>query len=79
MESAMKYLKSHNIDIVKDIGTSVGSEVVASFLGCETPDKGYDKFLWEAVVTVPFVQDPDGYLIELIPHSGLSDTAQKAS
>lgn len=70
MDTAMTYIRSHNIDILKDVGTAVGSEVVASFLGCETPEKGHDKSLWEAVVNLPFVQDPDGYLIEIIPHSG---------
>ncbi|KAH9204994.1 glyoxalase family protein [Leptodontidium sp. 2 PMI_412] len=68
MDKAMEYLASHDIRILKYAGTADGSEVVCSFLGCETPDKGYDKGLWEAVVAVPFVQDPDGYLIEIIPY-----------
>ena len=68
MAKAMEYLASHDIRILKKAGTADGSEVVCSFLGCETPEKGYDKELWQAVVAVPFVQDPDGYLIEIIPY-----------
>ena len=68
MDKAMEYLATHNISILKNAGTAQGSKVAASFLGCEAPDKGYDKALWEAVVAVPFVEDPDGHLIEIIPY-----------
>ncbi|KAF2845551.1 Glyoxalase/Bleomycin resistance protein/Dihydroxybiphenyl dioxygenase [Plenodomus tracheiphilus IPT5] len=68
MEKAMKYFKSHDIKVLKEAGTAKGSEVVASFLGSETPDKGLDKPLWEAAVAVHFVQDPDGYLVEIFPY-----------
>ncbi|KAG4426298.1 hypothetical protein IFR04_000481 [Cadophora malorum] len=68
MDKAMEYLTSHDIKILKKAGTAQDSDVVCSFLGCETPDKGYDKGLWEAVVNVPFVEDPDRYLIEIIPY-----------
>ncbi|KNG51061.1 lactoylglutathione lyase [Stemphylium lycopersici] len=60
LETAVKYLTSQNVNFVKKAGTADGSEVAASFLGCEAPGKGYDKSLWEAVVPIPFVQDPDG-------------------
>ena len=62
----MKHLKSHNVNIVKDAGTADHPEVAASFLGCELPDKGVDKVLWEGFVGVAFVRDPDGYLIEIV-------------
>ena len=68
VDKAMEYITSHDIKILKEAGTAQGSDVVFSFLGCETPDKGCDKGLWEAVVNVPFVEDPDGYLIEIIPY-----------
>ncbi|KAL4952380.1 Glyoxalase/Bleomycin resistance protein/Dihydroxybiphenyl dioxygenase [Aspergillus filifer] len=68
MAKAMEYIRRHNVKILKEAGVGQGSEVVVSFLGCDSPDKGLDKSLWEAVVTVPFVADPDGYLIEIIPY-----------
>ncbi|KAH6642093.1 glyoxalase family protein [Boeremia exigua] len=68
LELAVKHLKSHDIKFVKEAGTADHSGVAASFLGCEAPGKGFDKSLWEAVVPIPFVQDPDGYLIEIIPY-----------
>lgn len=64
----MEHLSSQNVRILKKAGTVDCSEVAASFLGCEKPGKGYDKSLWEAVVAVPFVEDPDGHLIEIIPY-----------
>ncbi|KAL6232123.1 hypothetical protein BDW75DRAFT_233060 [Aspergillus navahoensis] len=68
MAKAMEYIRSHNVRILKEAGVAQGSEVVATFLGCDTPDKGFDRPLWEAAVAVPFVEDPDGYLIEIIPY-----------
>ncbi|EHK19786.1 uncharacterized protein TRIVIDRAFT_156108 [Trichoderma virens Gv29-8] len=68
MAKAVEYIKSHNVKIVKDAGEAQGLEVMSTFLGCETPDKGFDKPLWDLAVAVPFVEDPDGYLIELIPY-----------
>lgn len=64
----MEHIRSHNVKILKEAGEAQGSEVVSTFLGCDMPDKGFDRFLWEAVVAVPFVEDPDGYLIEIIPY-----------
>lgn len=68
METAVEYIKTQNVKVVKEAGVAQGSEVVATFLGCETPDKGFDRGLWEAAVAVPFVEDPDGYLIEIIQY-----------
>jgi lactoylglutathione lyase len=68
MTKAMQYIKSHQVKVMKEAGSTLGSEVVATFLGCETPDKGLDRSLWEAAADIPFVEDPDGYLIEIIPY-----------
>ncbi|UPK92043.1 hypothetical protein LCI18_002978 [Fusarium solani-melongenae] len=68
VKTAMEYIKSHNVKVLKEAGVVQGSEVVTTFLGCETPDKGLDKSLWQAVIGVPFIEDPDGYLIEIIPY-----------
>ncbi|EAW21008.1 glyoxalase family protein [Aspergillus fischeri NRRL 181] len=68
MATAMEHIRSHNVKILKEAGVAQGSEVVSTFLGCDMPDKGFDRPLWEAVVAVPFVEDPDGYLIEIIPY-----------
>ncbi|KAH7207851.1 Glyoxalase/Bleomycin resistance protein/Dihydroxybiphenyl dioxygenase [Fusarium redolens] len=69
MESAMEHIRKQGVRILKETGDSRGFEVISTFLGCETPDKGFDKSLWEAAVPVPFIEDPDGYLIEIIPYS----------
>lgn len=68
MNKAIDYIKSHNVKVMKEAGTSKGSEAVSSFLGCDTPDKGLDRTLWELARAIPFVEDPDGYLIEIIPY-----------
>ncbi|KAJ3535076.1 hypothetical protein NM208_g7287 [Fusarium decemcellulare] len=68
MKVTMEYIKSQNVKVLKEAGVVQGSEVAATFLGCETPDKGFDRSLWEAAIAVPFVEDPDGYLIEIIPY-----------
>ncbi|KAH7079931.1 glyoxalase family protein [Paraphoma chrysanthemicola] len=69
MAKTMEYLNANDIKIVKHSGTAHGSEVAARFLGCALPDSGLDRGLWDAMVNVPFVEDPDGYLIEIIPYS----------
>lgn len=68
MKQAVEHFKSHNVKFAKEAGVSQGLQVVANFLGCETPDKGLDKPLWDAAVAVAFIEDPDGYLIEIIPY-----------
>lgn len=67
MAKAVQYIKTHQVKVVKEVGSSLGSEVVATFLGTESPDKGLDTYLWQAAVDIPFLEDPDGYLIEIIP------------
>ncbi|KAJ5265099.1 hypothetical protein N7505_007892 [Penicillium chrysogenum] len=39
MAKAMEYIRTHDIKIVKESGVAQGSEVVSTFLGCDTPDK----------------------------------------
>lgn len=68
MQKAMQNFESQNVKILKKAGEAANSEVVARFLGCEVPEKGFDKGFWEAVVAVPFLEDPDGYMIEMIPY-----------
>ncbi|KAL3487036.1 glyoxalase family protein [Aspergillus germanicus] len=68
MAKAMEYIKSHNVRVLKEAGSSQGLEVVPTFLGCDAPDKGKDASFWEAAVGIPFLEDPDGYLIEIIPY-----------
>jgi lactoylglutathione lyase len=68
MASAMEHLTSHKVRILKKAETAESSEVVVSFLGCEGPEKGYDKAFWKSVETVAFLEDPDGHLIEIIPY-----------
>ncbi|KAL4863162.1 hypothetical protein BDV12DRAFT_189885 [Aspergillus spectabilis] len=42
---AMEYIWIHNVKILKESGVAQGSEVMASLLGCDSPDKGSDKSL----------------------------------
>ncbi|KAH7086238.1 glyoxalase family protein [Paraphoma chrysanthemicola] len=69
LAKTVEHLNAHDVKIVKHSGTAHGSEVPARFLGCALPDSGLHRELWDAMVNVPFVEDPDGYLIEIIPYS----------
>ena len=66
MKATMSHIKSQNVNIVNDAGTSKGNEVAAAFLGCELPGNGLDDGLWRACDGVAFVTDPDGWLIEIV-------------
>lgn len=64
----MDYVKSQGLKVVKEMGTRVNQELIAAALGAENPDQGRNTGLWDMVQQIPFVQDPDGYLIELVPN-----------
>lgn len=53
MAKVMEYIRSHNINILKEAAVAQSLEVMAMFLGCNTPDKGLDRPSWEAAVAVP--------------------------
>ena len=64
----MKRIKQQDIKVVKEAGASEAPEAVASFLRCEPADLESDAALWEGLKEVCFVEDPDGYLIEIVPY-----------
>jgi len=66
IEASMKHLKSQGVKVIKDYDEDDTEGVCCRFLGCEHPSKGVDQGLWAAAKGVAFVQDPDGYLIEII-------------
>lgn len=66
---AMEHMSQCDVKVIKAIDQSSGSAEVAKFLGCEAPDKGFDVDFWKMALPVPFVEDPDGNLIELIPQA----------
>ena len=68
LPACMDRMKAHNIKVLKDPGTVNGEEMVVTAIGSESPSKGRNKALWEAVKGVGFVEDPDGYLIELVQY-----------
>jgi lactoylglutathione lyase len=63
----MEHVTSLNARVVKKAGAADSEAVVSSFLG--KSGEGKDKEFWKAVEGVAFVEDPDGYLIEVIPYS----------
>ncbi|KAF2682017.1 glyoxalase family protein [Lentithecium fluviatile CBS 122367] len=64
----MKRVREKDVKVVKEAGASDAPQAVASFLHCEPADLRSDTALWEALKEVCFVEDPDGYLIEIVPY-----------
>ena len=64
----MEYLRSQGLKVVKEMGSRINQEVIAAALGAEDPKQGRNIGLWDMVQQIPFVQDPDGYLIELVSY-----------
>ena len=65
MAGTMEHIrKQKDVRILKDAGEKDESGVVASFLG-KGSGEGEDEEFARAVEKVAFVEDPDGYLIEV--------------
>lgn len=64
----MEHVTNLNAKVVKKLGAADSEGVVASFSGAQR-EEGKDEEFWKAVEGVAFVEDPDGYLIEVIPYS----------
>ncbi|RKK66509.1 hypothetical protein BFJ69_g15341 [Fusarium oxysporum] len=67
--TATQYMKSKNVKVLKEAGIAEGPEAVSTFVGCKQSDLKLDDQLWNGLTAVSFIQDPDGYLIEIIPNS----------
>lgn len=65
MACAMEHIRKQNkVRILKDVGVKDELGVVTSFLG-KVSGGGEDEEFVKAVEKVAFVEDPDGYLIEV--------------
>ena len=68
LAACMDRMKDYNVNVLKHAGVNEGEQVVATALGAESPSKGRNKALWELVKGIAFVEDPDGYVIELVQY-----------
>ncbi|USP77090.1 glyoxalase family protein [Curvularia clavata] len=64
----MERVKQQNIKVLKEVGAAEAPEAVASFMGCTPTDLKSDAVVWESLKEVCFVEDPDGYLVEIVPY-----------
>ncbi|KIY01496.1 uncharacterized protein Z520_03048 [Fonsecaea multimorphosa CBS 102226] len=68
ISACMKRMEDKGVKVLKQPGSPQGLEVAARATGAEMPEKGRNQGLWKAVTGVGFVEDPDGYLIELVQY-----------
>lgn len=66
MAASMEYLRSCNVKILKEPESLEGEEVVSAACACALPNSGKNLILWEVVKKIALVEDPDGYLVEII-------------
>ncbi|PNP56950.1 hypothetical protein FNYG_15292 [Fusarium nygamai] len=66
LPTTVKQLKCQNVKVVNDVGVDEFTEAVASFMDCKLTDLNSDKELRDALKPVCFVEDPNGYLIEIV-------------
>lgn len=53
----MECIVIHNVPVLKKTATPESSEVVVSFLGCEGPERAYDKTFWKSIETFPLLKE----------------------
>ncbi|OQV04659.1 Glyoxalase-like domain-containing protein [Cladophialophora immunda] len=68
VSACMKRMEDNGVKVLKQPGSAQGLEVAARAVGAEAPEKGRNQGLWKAVTGAGFVEDPDGYLIELVQY-----------
>lgn len=68
LPACMARMKAHGVKVLKEPGSRDGLELARRATGAEEIEKGRNKGLWDAVTAVAFIQDPDGYLIEVIQY-----------
>jgi hypothetical protein len=59
-------IKEYNISVVKEPGAMLGEESVARALGAAFDGCICNHALRESISAVSFIEDPDGYLLELL-------------
>lgn len=64
--ATVKHLKSQGAKFLLELEDRDTEGVCCKFLGCDHPDNGKDRMLWDAAEGVAFVEDPNGYLIEIV-------------
>ncbi|EXJ70293.1 uncharacterized protein A1O5_06361 [Cladophialophora psammophila CBS 110553] len=68
VSACMKRFEASGVKILKQPGSPHGLEIAAQAIGAEMPEKGRNQGLWKAVTGAGFVEDPDGYLVELVQY-----------
>ncbi|OQV06488.1 hypothetical protein CLAIMM_11045 [Cladophialophora immunda] len=68
LTACMSRIKEYNISVVKKPGVTIGEELVAKALGAAFDGRICSPALRESVKAVSFVEDPDGYLLELVQY-----------
>ncbi|OAP57572.1 lactoylglutathione lyase [Fonsecaea erecta] len=68
ISACMKRMEDNGVKILKQPGSPHGLDVAARAIGTEMPDQGKNQGLWTAVTRVGFVEDPDGYLVEIVQY-----------
>ncbi|EHY58846.1 hypothetical protein HRR83_001895 [Exophiala dermatitidis] len=67
LEACMTRIKEYNVHIVKEPGSIEGEEEIAKALGASLSNHVIcSRKLHESLQAVGFVEDPDGYLLELV-------------
>lgn len=68
LAACMARLKEYNVPVIKQPGEDEGMDAVARAIGTESPAKGQNTALWQAVKGIGFVADPDAYVVELVQY-----------
>lgn len=68
LDVCLERIKSHDVKFLKQAHSIEGIDVVSSTIGAESPTKGRNKSLWDSCRPVAFVEDPDGYVVELVQY-----------
>ena len=66
LAQAVRRLESANARFVKKPGDYEGHSTIAAGLGMQAKDVSKNQTLWEVYKAIAWVEDPDGYMIELV-------------
>ncbi|EXJ67520.1 uncharacterized protein A1O5_09533 [Cladophialophora psammophila CBS 110553] len=77
--SAMEHMKKFGVKVLKYPGTTdeASLDVVARAIGAEPSGKGRNQGFWHFVGPIAFVEDPDGYYIELMQQDHAKNSLPK--
>lgn len=66
LSGCLDRIKEYNVSVIKEPGATLGEELIARALGAAFDGRICDRALRESVSAVSFIEDPDGYLLELV-------------